>query len=1107
MHILVSYFFRFKIGILIIILLWGCMARNSNPGNVFRHPPETAKPWVFWYWMHASVSREGITADLEAMKEAGIGGAYLMSIKGVANPPLYEPIVKQLSKEWWDMVLHAMNEADRLGLKLAMHASDGFALAGGPWITPEQSMQKVVWTETFVNGGRRFDDTLPQPLTNEGYYRDIAILAIPVIKGAGISTRTVIPRVTTSIPGADAQFLVVEGNREKFRSDEQCWIKYAFEHPFTCRSIKIHADGNNYQSHRLFIEASNDNKTYHPVGRLEPPRHGWQDSDADVTHAIPLTTARYFRFIYNKAGSEPGSEDLDAAKWKPVLEVCGIELSGAPRLHQFEGKTGEVWRISRRTTSAQVPDELCVPPDRIINITEHLDDDGRLVWDIPDRYWMILRLGHTSTGHTNYTGGAGLGLECDKFNSEAVRIQFSNWFGEAVSVAGPDLTARVLKIFHTDSWECGSQNWSKVFREEFQKRRGYDLFPYLPAMAGIPVQGTDVSERFLHDIRQTIAELVVDNFFRTMAGLAAANGCSFSAESVSPTMTSDGMLHYKMADIPMGEFWLNSPTHDKPNDMLDAISGAHLYGRPVVQAEAFTQLRMAWDEHPAMLKTIGDRNFTLGINRFVYHVFNHNPWLNRKPGMTLDGVGLYFQRDQTWWKAGASWIDYIQRCQALLQLGYPMVDIAVFTGEETPRRAILPDRLVLAMPGIFSADVVEREIKRLANKSEPIREIPDGVKHSANMADPEDWLDPLKGYKYDSFNRDALLRLATVRNGHIELPGGSSYRLLVIPGARKMSPDGCLMSPDVAARLLELVKAGATLLVCDRPVRSPGLGNYPECDEILHKIIAELWNDEVVEVSNKSDSSLLMWNIGKGLVVKGPFRKNSFEVLGIERDIIVKENNGKHAGGIAWTHRTTPGLDIYFISNQHDILRTINVSMRAAGRIPELYDPVTGEIRFATTWKIGKGRTELPLCLEAGGSVFVILQKPATSKHNNKGKNWIEPKIVRLLDGPWQVTFDSDAGGPDEPVIFKHLSDWSKHSEPGIKYYSGTATYTKSFTWNYSTDEYLRVWLDLGRVANIAEIKLNGISCGVAWTSPYRVEITRALRHGENKLAIGVTNT
>ena len=231
----------------------------------FQHPPSSAKPWVFWYWMRGAVSKEGITADLEAMKQAGIAGAYLMPIYGTSNPPLYNPSVEQLSEEWWKMIRFSMEEAGRLGLQIAMHDCDGFALAGGPWITPELAMQKIVWSETIVEGNMIFNDTLPTPQHNEGYYKDVAVFAFPAPDGEGISSNKIKPVITTSIANADASMLATENNKKNFSSNENCWIQYAFEKPFICRSIVIKTGGNNYQSHRLGIEISNDGMQFRPV--------------------------------------------------------------------------------------------------------------------------------------------------------------------------------------------------------------------------------------------------------------------------------------------------------------------------------------------------------------------------------------------------------------------------------------------------------------------------------------------------------------------------------------------------------------------------------------------------------------------------------------------------------------------------------------------------------------------------------------------------------------------------------------------------------------------------------------------------------------------------
>ena len=227
------------------------------------------------------------------------------------------------------------------------------------------------------------------------------------------------------------------------------------------------------------------------------------------------------------------------------------------------------------------------------------------------------------------------------------------------------------------------------------------------------------------------------------------------------------MSHCESGELLMGEIGVNSPTHDTPHGMLDAISGACGYGKNIIQAEVFTQVRGDWDEDPAVLNPLVDRNCALGINKLFFHVYTHNPWMDRSPGMTLDGIGLFFQRDQTWWSEGKSFVDSIARSQALLQYGHPVVDIAVFTGEEMPRRAILPDRLVPMLPGIVGAERVASERARLTTVGQPTRVRPVGVTHSANMADPEDWVDPLRGYAYDSFNKDALVRLAQGKDGRI----------------------------------------------------------------------------------------------------------------------------------------------------------------------------------------------------------------------------------------------------------------------------------------------------------------------------------------------------
>ena len=1046
--------------VLLSITFVGCGTRQNMPTEEqsVRYTADDARPWTFWYWMYGAVTPEGITADLEAMKQVGLGGAYLMPIKGVDQGPEYEGQAQQLTPEFWEMVDHSMKEAKRLGLRLGMHICDGFALAGGPWIAPQESMQKIVWSDTIIRGGNIERLPLPQLESYEGYSEDIATYAIPLGKQpADVVMRPVISLAT--LPGTEVKDKKKAVNMDEkgvIRSSYPCRIDYTYEQPVTVSNVEIVLSGNNYQAHRLKVLVSDDGRNYRFLKQLKPARHGWQNTDCHSTHGLPPTTAKYFRFEWTPEGSEPGCEDLDAAKWKPNLKIKEIRLHTAPRIHQWEGKAGFVWRVADASTSQEIPDEACVQLNEVRRLTL---TEGALTAKLPEGEWRILRMGHTSTGHVNATAGGGKGLECDKFSAKTVRKQFDNWFAQAFLKTDSDVARCVLKYMHVDSWECGSQNWSATFAAEFKSRRGYDLMPYLPLLAGIPMESAEKSEQVLRDVRITIGELVTDVFYTVLAQCAGEYDCRFSAECVSPTMVADGLRHYDKVDLPMGEFWLNSPTHDKLNDVLDAVSGAHIYGKNVIQAEGFTEIRGTWDEDPAMLKPLLDRNYALGINKLFFHVFTHNPWLDRTPGMTLDGIGLFYQRDQTWFRESSAFVDYATRCQTLLQKGTPVVDIAVFTGEEMPRRAILPDRLVSMLPGIYGAERVESERVRLANEGQPLRVVPVGVTHSANMADPDKWINPLRGYQYDSFNKDALLRLAKVEDGHIVLPGGGRYKVLVLPTARPMDPTAVPLSKEVEQKIAEWKEQGV--------------------------IIPEL-----------------------------PYKAESFAAMGLERDIELPAE-------VAYAHRTADDMEIYFIANQKNEARNFTASFRQKGLAPKLYDAVTGRTYIPEQWAEREGRTEVSLSLPAYGSRFVIFFKSKDAlelfagdsllhEENVAAENmakrlvrheWKEESRTPLENSEWTVHFEKT----DVKLVRDELFDWSKESDAKVKFYSGRACYTSSFVVQDEFDG--SVLLSLGRVANVATVRVNGKACGIAWTPPYQVDITSALVAGANRLEIEVVNT
>jgi hypothetical protein len=1077
---------------------------------LFANPPESASPGAYWYWLGGQVTRAGITADLTAMRAAGISTPILFSIGKSGPDTLIHPPADALTPQWWELVEHATAECERLGMLLSLNDCDGWATASGPWITPELSMQRVVWSQRTVAGGEPIAGPLPRPPVQRDYYRDIATLALPWPAQWDETSFTRGARITTDLPlkGGNAGRITDPDNREqvidwrRVADDAPSWIEYAFDRPFMLRSITVRtpsppgfAPGVCRAANSLVVEASDDGRTFRRIGELEYPRHGWQTDLTTLTHAVPQTTARYFRLVHHPIAPQPYEEEYDFGE-DTRLRLFSIVLASEPRIHQLPGKSGAQWAIGRRTTAADIPDGVCIPLTAIIDLSGWLLPDGTLEWRPPPGRWRLLRIGYTSTGSQNSAAGGAQGLECDKFSPVAATLQFESWFGQALARVGPRLAGRVLHVLHVDSWEAGAQNWSPVFAEGFLRLRAYDLLPYIAVMTGVPIQSADVSERVLHDVRRTINDLMSTGFFRTMGELAHRNGCLFSAEPPNPTFPADGMQHFQYADRPMGEFWLHTPRNDKPTDIKDAVCAARLYGKPYAQAESFTEGLITWDEHPFMLKPLGDHNYCEGIGRLFLHVYAQQPWLYRDPGITLNGIGTFFSRTQTWWRPGKAWFDYMRRCQALLQQGHAVVDVCYFNGENIPARALLRRQLSVPLP---------------------------------------------EGYAFDTINRDALLRLASVSDGEIVLPGGARYRVLVLPESE-------LLSPEVALRLRDLVHAGATV-VGPRPRRSPGLANLAAAEHTVAAVAQELWGD--LDGRTRTARS-----VGAGRVIWG--RPLEAVLREADRPADVTTATDRNSPAIEWTHRRMADWDLYFLSNPSAATRGLEVRFRVTGKVPEIWHPDTGRIETLALWREDGVCTTVPLQLDPGGSAFVVFARrsqavphfvsiePAASDTGRATVRLLEsagriralvsaagqwtlqrasgdrvPLEVRQLPppppltGPWQLRFPLPpaAGGSRHSsrslrVTLARLVSWSDLPVPEARYFSGTALYRAQFDVSAALLGRGRtLWLDLGEVREMAAVRINGKELGMLWKPPFAVEITTAVRAGRNSLALRVTNT
>jgi hypothetical protein len=1072
----------------------------------FQNPPVAARPWTYWMWMDGNSSREGITADLEAMQRAGLGGVIMMEVDvGIPKGP-----VKFMSDAWRRNFKHAVQEAERLGLQITLNAGPGWTGSGGPWVKPEQSMQFLVASAVEVVGPSNFNAVLPQPPPRQPYF------------GTG---------------GLPAELL--KAQREFYRD----------------------------------------------VAVLAFPR--------------PEGEARI-----------------------PDLEQKALYVRDA-----FSSMPGVKPFIPMQAGEAAPPDPAAIAPDTILDLSAQLDAHGQLNWTVPPGRWTILRFGRTTTGaNTRPAPAAGLGLESDKFDQAALDAHFDHFVGALLRELGPDKRRDVGWIsLHIDSWEMGAQNWTAAFREEFQKRRGYDPLRFLPAYTGRIVTSRDITERFLWDVRQTAQELVLENHAEHLKALAHQHGFGLSIEPYDMNPTADLNLG-AVADVPMGEFWANC--YNTWFSCFEAASIAHTGGRNIVAAESFTSDdNERWRFHPGNLKGLGDWAFAAGVNRIVFHRYAHQPWLDRWPGMTMGPYGVHWERTQTWWDMIGDYHRYLARCQVLLRQGEAVADILYLTPEGAPQVFRPPPSAVVGNP-------------------------PDR-----------------REYNFDACSPEMLMRRAAVKNGRITFANGSSYRVLALPLVD-------MMTPPLLAKIKALVEAGATIYGVP-PRQSPSLTDYPRCDAEVQKLAAEIWGATLVRerrlgqgrvvrgdekavrksarafsgaplqtakwiwfqegnpassapvatryfrrtvnlpdgkisaarISLTADNGFTLWLNGNELGGGNNFHQvHQYDVAGLLKPgtnvIAVLAENGGDApnpagliaalqvrfandanleiasdatwqaamrvsqnwqtlrdgqgdwsaamelggygmspwerptpaeevpeiypdyaelaallranavppdfesdGPLRYTHRRDGETEIYFVANRNDETRTATAAFRVAGKLPEMWNPLTGEIRPVRFWEQREGRTFLPLQFGPYDSWFVLFRKagrPASGAVSHR--NWVEFTPVLELTAPWEVQFQAQRGAPAQ-LTFDALLDWSKHSDSGVRHFSGVATYRTVFKTDLAAKSPGQQWfLDLGRVEVMARVKLNGHDVGTVWKAPFRVNVTDALQSGDNQLEIEVAN-
>ncbi len=985
----------------------------------FTTPADTNKPWCYYYWIGDDISKEGITKDLEAMKEFGLGAVLIGNI----NPDEVDGPVPLFSEAWWDAMVHVVVEGHRLGIDIGMFNCPGWSQSGGPWVTYDKAMRYLVYSETTVQGGGDISVLLPKP-TEE--FQDTYVLGFQKI-------------------ASEENYISKQNSLFKRSNNDPFVVDISSAKPLTARSIVLTPANPVFKCNvELQAQVNGDFKT---IKSFVFDRSNSGVNVGPVTHgpvaiSIPETEAKAFRLVCSNATSASWDAAAGSGSVQPAAGFAEIRITEAQVLENYVEKSlGKMHptpfpRFNSYMWESQdaITDQNMLVSE-VHDISDQMDANGWLtVEDVPEGEWTVLRIGMTPTGTKNSPAAPqGKGYEIDKASAKLARFHFEQYMAEIIKRI-PEESLPALKYLVADSYEMGSQNWTDGYAEKFEAKFGYDPVKYLPVISGRVVGSVEESDRFLWDLRRSVADDVAHEYVGGLRKVANEYGLKTWLENYGHWGYPGEFLMYGgQSDLVAGEFWNEGSLGDI--ECKSGSSAAHMYGKPITSAEAFTAAQLSYKRHPAMLKKRGDWSWIEGINHYVFHLYIQQP-REEAPGVNA-WFSTEFNRLNTWFDQGSAWVDYTRRCQHMLQQGKYAADVAYFIGEDAPKMT--------------------------------------GTKDPALPV----------GYSYDYMNAEVILNRLTVENGRFVLPDGMTYSILVLP-------ENSRMRPNVLAKMEELVMAGGTILG-GKPMKSPSLQNYPTCDKEILQIANRMWGES--PAGGKLENA-----VGEGYVLDKMTLQEALDFINISEDVLYPDDLA-----CLWTHRTMPGMEIYFLTNQSDTVLEFEPSFRVSGLEPQLWDAVSGEIRKLNDYADDGSRTVIPLAMQKDESCFIVF----TSRSNETTaegyvENSPEPEVFSTLDSKWNVEFENKEFGPADPVKFTNLTSWTESADWRVKYYSGTATYTTEFSLDEIPEGDL--FMNLGEVGVMASVKLNGADLGVSWMAPYRLRTKDHLLAGVNQLEVEVVN-
>lgn len=1050
---------------LLILGILSCENKNHETSynneellSNFKNPPNEARPRVWWHWMNGNVTQEGIKKDLEWMERTGIGGFHNFDA-GLATPEVTEKKLVFMTPDWKNAFKLTTDLAVEKGLEMTIAGSPGWSETGGPWVPAEDGMKKYVWTETRVQGGKTYNNKLPQPADYIGnfqdvpseaeglsggfigekptYYQDAQVFAC-LVPQDDKTLDQLKPKVSSSGGKFQLEKLIDNDlHNSEFLPPvtigERAWLQYEFDEAQTFRALSIVGASSAAMSefrgnpNNRTLQVSNDGVTFNDVTDIPG------STVPQNTVSFKPTTAKYWRMTWETL--QPAVNPFFAMMGVPMpTELAGVDIAEfklftSDRIDQFEDKVGfSPWR---EDTETYLPEDAKVTQsEKVVDLTGKMDAQGNISWEVPDGEWVIVRMGYSLTGRQNHPASPeATGLEVDKLDEEAVRKYINHYLDLYQDATGGQMGEKGLGSIILDSYEAGLMNWTHDFPQEFEKRRGYSILKWLPVLTGRVVNSVEESEGFLWDFRKTIGEMIVENHYETIGEELHKRGMKRYTESHEGRriFLADGMDVKRKSDIPMSAMWTpgsfdtgNDEQVRSEADIRESASVAHLYGQPFVAAESMTSIGKSFVHTPEKLKRTADLEMASGLNRFVIHTSVHQPLDDKMPGFSLGPFGQYFTRQETWSGAGArAWMDYLARSSYMLQQGKVVADALVYYGENT---------------------------NLTWEFNESIPKIP--------------------GYEYDFVNASALKDAISVEDGKLVSQGGTTYNLLVLHESAKE------MTLSTLKRLNELVMAGAKV-TGTKPEKSPSLADNAED---FNTLLEKIWSSENVFDDKPED------------VLKS---------LGIMPDMHIEQSEEE----VLYVHRNLGGMDLYWLDSRSEEENKTELSFRITGKAPKIWHPQSGEV-LDISWRVEDGRTIIPLDFAPWEAFFIVFEE-GSNETNHKVPEPIKTDLLSV-SGPWNLTFQANRGAP-ATAIFETLQSWTENDDEGIKYFSGTATYKNNFEISEIPSNGKMI-LDLGEVKDIAEVKLNGQDIGVLWKKPFAIDISDVIQTGENKLEVKVTN-